>query len=521
MSQILDQFGYPMKKSELLSEQATPQITGVRNLVSTRQTIGLDPAKLARIMRDADEGDMTAYLELAEELEEKDTHYIAVLGTRKRAVAQLEISVEPASEDKADIENAKLIQDFLDRDQLQAEIMDMLDAIGKGFSVLEIIWDVAGNVWLPKDLKWHDPRWFEFSKEDGETLRLRDGTGSVELLPNKFIVHRHKAKSGLTARGGVVRPCAWMWLFKNFSIKDWVVFAEAYGQPVRIGKYNPSASKDDKNILMRAVASIGSDAAAIIPESMKIEFVEAAGKTATADVFERLLNVCDQQISKAVLGQTTTTDAISGGHAVSKEHNEVREDIEKADAMQLASTLNTQLVIPIIIFNRGVQQRYPRIRIGRPEQVDAVQFSQVVSSGVKLGLQISASKTREMLGLPAPADEADTIRVTMAPELDDQDAEEKPPAKETAAERPQPSKDAIDELVDEMAADYEEIINPMISLLQAAANRSGDFESFKQELLLIAGNNDAMGKMADVMARASFNARLAGNLEIPLDPDNG
>ena len=336
-----------------------------------------------------------------------------MLGTRKRAVAQLEISVDAASDDKTDIDNAKLIEEWLDRDQLESELIDILDAVGKGFSVHEIIWEMTAEKWFPKELKWKDHGWFEFDRDDGETLLLREVATSAPLSPYKFIVHQHKSKSGLPIRGGIFRPVVWMWMFKNFSIKDWVIFCEAYGQPVRVGKYGAGASQKDKDILMRAVANIGSDAAAIIPESMQIEFIEAASKSGSIDAFERLCNFCDMQISKAVLGQTTTTDAVSGGHAVSKEHNDVRGDIERADSKQLAATLNQQLVRMIVDLNKGPQKRYPHITIGREDDVDTDKLSTTAQRAVNMGMKVSASRLRDKLGLPAP-DGDDDILVPLA-----------------------------------------------------------------------------------------------------------
>ena len=54
--------------------------------------------------------------------------------------------------------------------------------------------------------------------------------------------------------------------------------------PLRLGKYGAAASKDDKNVLRQAVANIGSDAAAILPESMQIEFQQVA-QGASSDNF--------------------------------------------------------------------------------------------------------------------------------------------------------------------------------------------------------------------------------------------
>ena len=134
---------------------------------------------------------------------------------------------------------------------------------------------------------------------------------------------------------------------------------------------------------------------------MEIEFIKAEVRGNT-DLYERLANFMDLQLSKAVLGQTTTTDAVSGGHAVSKEHNEVREDIERSDAKQLGSSLNRDLGRPFIDLNFGPQKVYPRFLIGRDEVVDMEQLSQALERTVPLGLRVSQSEVRSKFGLKEP-----------------------------------------------------------------------------------------------------------------------
>ena len=511
---LVDQYGKPLKKQTLLEEKARPNVMSVRSPFSGSVTHGMNPSRLAGIISRADRGDIGAYLSLAEEVEEKDPHYLAVIGTRKRAVSQLEITVEPASDDKEDIINAELVQDWLDRDQLEGEIFNILDAIGKGFSVTEIMWDMSESQWMPKDIVWRDPRWFRFDHETGQDLYLRDRDGLQPLQPYKFIVHKHQAKSGLPARGGLIRPCAWMWLFKNFSIKDWVIFSEAYSQPIRLGKYGAGTSEDDRDILMRAVANIGSDAAAIIPESMQLEFIEATQKSATAEGFERFSKFADLQMSKAVLGQTTTTDAVSGGHAVSKEHNEVREDIERADAKQLAPSLNEQLVVPIVTLNRGPQKKYPRLRIGRSESIDIDIYSQVVERAIRSGIRVSERKTLEKLGLDAPEDDADVIgQLPGNSKPSRAEAKNKTPV--TAASEHN-HHDPIDELGDELGGEWEEIMDPVVALLEKAAEESGSYEEFSEKLLTVADKMN-MPELAEKLARGNFVARLAGAVDAELE----
>lgn len=515
MASLLDQFGNPIKREELTTEEATPTMSGVRQVMPSYQSGGLNPYHLANIIRRADEGDAMAYLELAEEVEEKDTHYVSVLGTRKRAVSQLDITVIPASTDKVDMDNAAMIEDWLDRDQLETELFHILDAIGKGFSVTEILWDTTSGIWLPQDLKWRDPRWFEFDRNDGETLSLKEESGGlIPLKPFKYLIHKAQSKSGIPIRGGVIRPCVWMWLFKNFSIKDWVIFTEAYGQPVRLGKYSAGASQKDRDVLMRAVANIGSDAAAIIPESMTIEFIETATKGGTVDAFERLCKFCDQQISKAVLGQTTTTDALSSGLAGNQAHNDVRGDIERSDAKQLAASINQQLIPMIISLNKGPQKRYPRIQIGRSDDVDIEQLSKAADIAVKLGMKVSASKLRDKLGLPAPEDDNDILQVPVTqtdskkPAIASARQTLKSPV-ELASTTPRTNQDAIDEVVDDLSSDWEEILTPTIESIEAVLADCKSIEEVKQKLLELSATL-VVDKLAEKLGTSSTNLRIAG-----------
>lgn len=507
MSQILDQYGNPINRKALTQEEAVPSVMGVRSIHSNFNVTGITPVQMAAIMRAADEGDAEAYLEMAEQIEEKDAHYQSVLGTRKRTVAQMEITVAPASDDPQDTAAAKLVEDMIARQDLQSEISDMLDAIGKGYSVTEIIWDTSESQWTVDRLEWRDPRWFEIDRNDGRTLRLKDMDGPRALTPYKYIVHEHKAKSGLPIRGGVARPCAWMWLFKNFSVKDWIVFAEAYGQPMRVGKYKPGATAADREVLMRAIRNLGSDFGAIIPESMMIEFIESQGKTSSTDMFERLARWADEQMSKAVLGQTTTSDAIGGGLAGNQSHNDVRGDIADSDAMQLAATINKFIVRPLVDLNIGQRKRYPTVSIGRSERIDIDKESIVADRMVRAGAKISHKRMMERLNLPEATSDDDVLTPPpAAPAAPMLMAAANPPA-ETAAAKP---RDAIDDLAGRMAEDWEDDLEPLAAAIEKAATEASDFADFAERLLVIAAELDVKPQ-AERLARSMLAARLAGN----------
>ena len=209
MPMLYDADGNPIDKTRLVEEIAAPTVTGVRQILSGHPAQNLSPRRLAALLLAAEQGDAVAYLELAEEMEEKDLHYRSVLSTRKLQVSGLPVTVEAASDAAEDVKAADLVRDFLSTGVLANAMQDILDAVGKGFSACEILWDTEGKAWYPSSILWRDPRWFESDRLDGVTLRLKGENGLPEpLAPAKFITHVHKSKSGLPIRGGLARPVA-------------------------------------------------------------------------------------------------------------------------------------------------------------------------------------------------------------------------------------------------------------------------------------------------------------------------
>lgn len=517
MAKLIDQWGNPITSAALKKEQAAPTMMGVRRPNTEHQATGLTPGKLARMLRTSLQGDPQAYLELAEDMEERDLHYAGVLSTRKLQVAGLEITVEAASDAPNDVENADMVRAFVERDAFESELVDMLDAIGKGFSATEIIWETSESQWNPVALKWRDPRWFRFDDKDGETLLLRDVGGDVALAPYKWIIHQAKAKSGLPIRGGLARAVCWAFLFKSFTMKDWAIFCEAYGQPLRLGKWGEGASEADKDVLLQAVANIGVDYSAIVPASMSVEFIKA-DISGSHELYEKRSDFLDRQVSKVVLGQTGTTDAIAGGYAVGKVHNGVKDDIERSDAKQLRATLNRDFVVPYIALNKGPQKAYPVIRIGRPQEVDLESYMKNVTSFVNLGGKVGMSEVRDKLGIEDPDKDEELLRPANRGSAEETDPPTKP--EKLPAPKPQISMhrvadmaaaDAIDTSIVQILSDdgWEPMVAPVVEGLEAQIAKAKDLDEIRailQERLVSMDVN----ALTEILARAAFSARLAG-----------
>lgn len=513
MATILDAYGQPIKKELLDKPLAAPTLSGIRSLWNfSYVTGGLTPIKLASLLKAAAEGDADAQLTLAEEMEEKDLHYASVLGTRKRAVARLPIVVEAASDSPDDVKLADEVRSLFKRPGTKAMIEGCLDGLGKGYSVVEMIWDKSRLPWRPS-YTWRDPRFFQYDRETLTQLRLKDEAdlmNGLPLAPYKFIVHEPRLKMGIPLRNGLARLAAWTYCFKNFTVKDWVAFCEVFGMPLRVGKYRPGETEDNINILKSAVANLGSDAAAVIPEGMLIEFVESAKSSSSSgeSVFERAADWFDKQLSKAVLGQTMTADDGSS-QSQATVHNEVREDLRDADAEQLAETLLRDLIVPYINLNWGPREDYPQLFLREPESADITVMAEALAKLVPLGLRVEASEVRDRMGFSDPAKDAECLQPQGQP------APQPTSAKNTALNREQSGTVPVQDLdallaaltPDVLRADMEAVLKPVLTGIQ-----NGDSYEAAMEALLTAYPQMDTDQLEQQLTRLIFIADVWGRL---------
>ena len=196
----------------------------------------------------------------------------------------------------------------------------------------------------------------------------------------------------------------WNYLFRNYILKDFVTFCEVFGQPLRLGKYGAGATEQDKSLLLQAVANIGTDAAAIIPDSMTIEFEKVAQTGDSSRLYRDALEYLDRRLTIAILGQELTTALPNGAgsRAAAEAHDVVRRDIATDDARRLAATLNRDLIKPLVDLNRGVRVRYPKIKFAFEDQQGLEQLASALGALVDRGLPVTQRGILDKFGLSTP-----------------------------------------------------------------------------------------------------------------------
>jgi len=217
-------------------------------------------------------------------------------------------------------------------------------------------------------------------------------------------------------------------------------------------------------------------------------------------------------------------------------HDGVRGDIEDFDAMMLAGTLNRDFVVPFVMFNHGPRLAYPKIRIGRPDEVDvAIEISSAEKLAA-MGVQIDGEEMRERAGLPAAKSPETALRPKQAAQSP-QNAENEPegpptPEKSRAgvldplksasggnrSDQPainsqgNPDGDAIDAAIDELLDDWQPQIDPLLAPVDALIAEATDLSEVQARLSQLIGDMDTSA-FEQLLAQGGFAARMVGEAE--------
>lgn len=278
--------------------------------------------------------DIKVYRELL-----SDAHLGATVESRKSGVKSLEWRVlhpDPTSPE------AKLVQEVLGSLDIDRTIGEILNAPLFGFQPIEVIWEKRRGYLVPKDLVGKPPEWFTFDPEGNLLFRTKDNYAGERVPSKKFLLPRNNPSYVNPYGERALSRCFWPVTFKRGGMKFWVVFTEKYGMPFLLGRHPRGTREEEVEALLSSLEAMVQDAVAVIPEDSTVEIKDVASRGASAEVYERLLVFMNAEISKAILGQTLTTElGKTGSYAASQTHMEVRRDIIEADKRLVESTLNT------------------------------------------------------------------------------------------------------------------------------------------------------------------------------------
>jgi phage gp29-like protein len=464
---------------------------------------------------------------------ERDAHVAAMLDKRKRAVTAREWDVTPSSDDPIDVQVAELVKQSLSAIRFDKLTKELLDAVLKGYSTVEVVWDSVDRTIVPvKTIKRSQGR-FTFDIKRRPRLLTRERMFEGEELPDrKFIVHSvGDGDDGSPFGRGVGHRIFWPVFFKRQNLSFWLKFLDKFGSPTAQGSYPRGALKAEQDKLLAVLRAISNDAGIIVPEGMEIKLLEAA--KSPNDGYERLCRYCDGEISKAILGETLTTEVgnSGGSRALGEVHNEVRKELAKDDADEVSYTLNETVVRWIVELNfpgrkapavwRNFEESEDLDKVAdRDRKLKELGWERTEESFVETyGLGYQRMKAATVLGVP-------TVDGDQAAEFSEAGwfarfgramarvfgfAEAEADAVASQRERNRSHQQTIAEGAIQLAEAWPTIIGPKVKELQTLLDETGDLQLFRDrigELL----DQEPSADFAEQLARATFASRLQGRL---------
>lgn len=382
---------------------------------------------------------------LFEEMEDKDAHLFSILQTRKNGVLARPRKIEPASGSTRDREICDWLKGTLrGLRNWEGAIGHLLDSLAKGMAVVEVIWgfDAEGMV-IPVDLKPRHAGRFAFGPDGA--LFLRDAgfgpIGRVErtgragdenrgvrsigsasarsngaaagststfgrrLPDRKFATMVNGATDERPHGRGLDERVYWYWWFKKNNLKFWVLYNEKFGAPTVVARHSPGLSSEERERLLDVITSLQVDAGVTIPEGISLELLESK-RSGSADTYRELANWCNDEMSRAVLGQTLTVGEgqRSGSLALAKVHQSVRFDYIKTDACLLMESVNSQLIRWMIDFNFGPEVPAPRWEIDLTPEVELKNEAEIDRQLIQMGVPLPLRYFYTRYGRPEPAE---------------------------------------------------------------------------------------------------------------------
>lgn len=327
-----------------------------------------------------------------------DGHLDSVKGKRFAAITSRPWTIDGS---KGDAKKAKMLEEYIwNLEQLRDIMSQMLEALGFGYTVHEIVWDAVetemGTLILPTALKDRPQEWFKF--DDKGQLLFQDKNNTRTLVPDKkFIVTRNRPTASNPYGEPVYSRCFWPLAFKKGGLKFWMIFVEKYGIPKAIGKCPPTATTEEQQKFLKMLSNLVRDGVAVITNTGSVELLET--KLSGTNPHSEIVKWADSEMSKAWLGETLTTEQTSSGgtQAMATVHNDVRMDLTKDDAAMIESSFN-QLIRWIYEINWPNEKVVPWMNIILPEDMQQARLERD-SKLTQLGVKFNAKYITDVYGI--------------------------------------------------------------------------------------------------------------------------
>jgi len=359
---VLDWSGNPIDSDRRPAPESSARAGRVRDPWLLQMALDVTPESIARMLRN--DYPLPQQVALCNRMLDNDAHLASVYRDMVGAVAGLDWEILPFD----DSDQAKTYQQTVEEwayshsEELEAMLPQLIAGEFYPLSGAGIEWDVS--TYLPKRFIEIDPmRWYWDPTTNSLRIRtLKETFFGEEIPPNEFLLYRSALRPGKGREGGLWKPTAWLYLFKHFSMSEWMQFAEIFGKPFRVAYYN---RREDKDSIYQAMLDLGANAAGVFPAGTIVELKEA-NRSGAVDVYHKLHEVCNDEMSELFVGHSLITHAKQGaGTLAGNGAQKVHEKIARSIARRTQAVVGKYLFQPITRFQHGVAaiDKTPKLKL--------------------------------------------------------------------------------------------------------------------------------------------------------------
>lgn len=444
-----------------------------------------------------------------------DSHVIGDLRSVRSSLLGFEYRLTTKGESAVDIQALELCQKIMSGKpshgmQWSDTIWNMAQGVFRGYQVHEVVWQRDGQFLVPGKVVDRPNRRFIFSPDNELRLLTQNNPSEGEELGDKkWLLTRHMHSYENPYGVAVFSSCFWPYIFKHNGLKYFMKFCEKYGIPWAIGKYPQGTPLAEQNELADQLADMVEDGVAAIPDTGAVELLET--KHSGEVVHERLVNMCNKELSKAITSQTLATEIQGqGSRAASETHREREQSVNASDRQIICDTFNQLFEwVTQLNFAGAVAPQFEFF-----EESEARKDWADVLDTAREFVDIPASFAHDRLQIPLPQDgEAVLPRANKAPAPVQAEFSQCPncgghhqfAAADNAA--------SIDQFSEQAATEADALIADLAQPIKDLLKKATTLEEFRDGLETIAPEMDEK-RLGEMTALALLSGQLDGMHEI-------
>lgn len=372
-------------------------LTGLGNLLNELPSI--DPI-LRKAGKNAD-----IYEEIS-----RDAHVIGELRSLRSGLLSFETELVQGDDDATSTKSHELITRFFKAEPGKFTRWEDIDwhsysAILHGFSVLHLgAYEKRDGYWQPSHVTPWQAKHFAFTQQHELRVKTAENPQGEMTENTRFACVRHMPSAGNPYGVALLSSCFWPWTFKHGGFKFFVQLCERFGIPFPVGKYPTGAQDKDIEHLLDGLAKLVEDGIAAIPDDTSVEILES--KAGGEPLPERLVNLCNSEMSKALTSQTLATEQKNGGARAASETHAARAGENQRADRKLVLDARNQIIKQLheINFDGGVPPQFI-FKDKRDINTDTVNR---VRESAKL-VPVSLNWAYKELGIAKPAEDEELV----------------------------------------------------------------------------------------------------------------